>query len=131
MNSVTINIEVEVNPTEDPEKVKSAVQNIFSYSFLESIPRRRGSLLIIKGEGKEGLNKFYALIKQERILNAAQKIMFKGLKGNSITFYLNKQAAYVKHISFCNPVGESTLGPIKVEISCDNPEELIYWLTSK
>ena len=131
MNNVSVIIEVIVNPTEDEEKVKKAVQNIFQYSVLESVPRHRGNLLIMKTEGKEGLTNLRALVKQKRILNAAQKIMFKGLKDNNITFYLNRQAAYVKHISFCNPEGESPLGPIKVEISCDNPKELIRWITSE
>ena len=131
MNNVAVIIEVVVNPTEDEEKVKKAVQNIFQYSVLESVPRNCGKLLIMKAEGKEGLTNLRALVKQERILSATQKIMFKGLGENNIIFYLNRQAAYVKHISFCNPEGESPLGPIKVEIRCDNPKEIIRWITSE
>ena len=131
MNQITLKIEVEVNLTEDLEKVKTAVQNLFSYPSIESTSRKQGDLLIIKAEGKDGLNKFFALLRQERILNAARKVFFGGLGGNLIIFYLNKQAAYVKHISFCSPVGESPLGPIKVEIICDNPKELIDWLAPR
>lgn len=131
MNRIAITIEVEVNLTEDLEKVKTAVQNLFSYSSIESIFRKKGDLLIMKEEGKEGLNKFFAILRQESILNAARKVFFGGLVDNLIIFYLNKQAAYVKHISFCNPIGESPLGPIKVEILCDNPKELIDWLAPR
>ncbi len=79
----------------------------------------------------EGLTKLYNLLRRERIRDAARGVLFKGLSQNSITFYLNKQVAYAGHISFCQPSGESPLGPIKVQITCDKPKELIEWLAPK
>jgi hypothetical protein len=84
-----------------------------------------------KIDGKAGLSKFYNLLGQERILNAARAILLKGIDGNKITFYLNKQVAYVEHISFCEPLGESPLGPIRVEITCDDTRELVDWLSPR
>ncbi|MCK5563505.1 hypothetical protein KAI30_04965, partial [Candidatus Bathyarchaeota archaeon] len=84
-----------------------------------------------KTEGMEGLAKLYNLLRRERIRDAARRVLFKGLRGSSITFYLNKQVAYAGHISFCQPVAESPLGPIKVQITCDKPKELIEWLAPK
>ena len=129
MNDITGTIEVEVKPTEDPKKVEKAIRNFFTYTSLENVPRHGEGFLIARIEGKWGLLKFYERLRQERILNAARKALIRGLKGNSITFCLNKQVAYVNHISFCEPVAESPLGPIRVEIRCDNPRELIDWLT--
>jgi hypothetical protein len=79
----------------------------------------------------EGLTKLYNLLRRERIRDAARGVLFKGFNGTSITFYLNKQVAYAGHISFCEPVAESPLGPIKVEIKCEKPRELIDWLAPK
>jgi len=131
MNEVHTSITVKVNPTEDPEKVKKAVQHIFPASSFEEVSQKKGILLVAKIEGKAGLSKFYNLLRQERILDAARAIMLRGIDGNEITFYLNKQVAYVEHISFCEPQGESPLGPIKVEMTCENTIDLIDWLAPR
>lgn len=131
MDNVRVVVEVEVNPTEDLEKVKGAVTNLFPEASLEVKQGERKSFLVAKTEGESGLAQFHALLRQERILGAARRILLKGKQGNYITFYLNKQVAYVKYISFCEPLGESPLGPIKVEIVCDDPTELIDWLAPR
>jgi len=131
VNEIDIHIEAEINPTEDLEKVKRAVENIFGSLEFEVKPRRRGSVLIAKAKGINGLTKLYNLLRRERIRDAARGVLFDGLSEKSITFYLNKQVAYVGHISFSKPVAESPLGPIKVQIRCDNPRELIEWLAPK
>ncbi len=131
MSEVHTTITVKVNPTEDPEKVKRAVQNIFPASVFEEVSQKRGILLTAKIEGKAGLSKLYNLLRQERILDATRAIMLRGVEGNEVTFYLNKQVAYVEHISFCEPLGESPLGPIKVEMTCENTGDLIDWLAPR
>jgi len=131
VDEVDIHVEVEVNPTEDPEKVRKAVENIFGSIEFEVKPHGRGSLLIAKTKGIDGLTKLYNLLRRERIRDATRGVLFDGLGGKSIVFYLNKQVAYAGHISFSKPVGESPLGPIRVQIRCDNPRELIEWLAPK
>lgn len=131
MNQIKIHIEAEVNPTEDKEKVKRAVENMFTIAEVEVKQNVKGSQLIAKAKGMEGLTKLYNLLRRERIRDAARGALFKGLNENTITFYLNKQAAYAGHVSFCQPTGESPLGPIKVQITCDKPKELIDWLAPK
>ena len=128
MSEVALKIEVEIKPTEDPEKVKIAVKNLFELSSMELISHQKGSLIKVKTVGKEGLTKFYMLLRQERILTAARRVLIKGVSDRNIIFYLNKQAAYMMRISFCESIGESPLGPIRVEIECDNPKALIDWL---
>ncbi|MFQ6077448.1 MAG: RNA-binding domain-containing protein [Candidatus Bathyarchaeia archaeon] len=131
MDRVSIAAEAEVNPTEDPEKVKHAIQNIILNPTFEQISVESESLLVARVEGREGLTKLYNLLRQERILDAARRVMFRGVGDNRITFYLNKQVAYVGHISFCQPEAESPLGPIKIVITCDDPEALIEWLAPR
>ena len=131
MNEIEILIEAEVNPTEDIEKVKAAIENVFGTVKYEVKDLHKGKLLIAKAKGVSGLTKFYNLLRRERIRNAARTVLFEGVNEKSVTFYLNKQVAYVGHISFCKPVAESPLGPIKVQIKCENPKELIDWLAPK
>lgn len=131
MDEINVRVEVEVNPTEDLEKVKKAVENIFGNIEFEVTPEKRGSLLVAEAKGIDGLTTLRDLLRRERIRDAARGVFFEGLSEKSVVFYLNKQVAYVGHISFSAPVGESPLGPIKVQIRCDSPQELIKWLTPK
>jgi len=131
VDEVDVHVEVEVNPTEDPEKVRKAVENIFGSAEFEVKPQRQGSLLIAKTKGIDGLTKLNNLLRRERIRAAARGVLFDGLGEKSIVFYLNKQVAYAGHISFSKPVAESPLGPIRVQIRCNNPRELIEWLAPK
>ena len=126
-----IQIEVEVNPTEDEAKVRRAVENMFSSLQFELKPLRRGSLLMAKARGMDGLAKFYNLLRREKIRDAARSVLYKGMTGRSIVFYLNKQVAYVGHVSFSQLTGESPLGPVKVQIQCSNPHEIIDWLAPR
>jgi predicted RNA binding protein with dsRBD fold (UPF0201 family) len=131
VDEIDLRIEVDVNPTEDLQKVKRAVENIFGSMEFEVKPRKRGGLLIAQAKGRDGLAKFYNLLRRERIRDAARGVLFGGLSEKSIAFCLNKQVAYAGHISFSKSIGESPLGPIKVRISCGEPQELIGWLTPK
>jgi len=120
-----------VNPTEDPEKVRTAVSKVIGDLELETKHEWDRTLLVGKSEGMGALEKFHDFLRRERILDAARRIMFQGLTGKTITFYLNKQVAFVGHISFSQPEKESPLGPIMVRIFCENPKELIDWLTPR
>ena len=126
-----LRVEAEVNPTEDPDKVRVAIEKIFGELPLRLIEEEHGNRLVAMADGLKPLSAFKELLKREQIRAAARKVFFSGLRGNIITFYLNKQVAYVGHVSFCQSEGESPLGPIRVEISCDNPPDLIDWLASR
>jgi len=131
MEDVMIQIEVEVNPTEDGAKVKRAVENVFSNVYLEPKPLRRGSVLTARTKTIDGLTKLYNLLRRERIRDAARAVLYKGMSERSITFYLNKQVAYAGHVSFSQPTGESPLGPIRVQIQCSDPQGLLDWLAPR
>ena len=131
MDEIMVQIQADINPTEDEAKVKRAVENMFSNLEVEVKPKRRGSVLTARTRGVDGLTKLYNLLRRERIRDAARAVLFGGMSERTIVFYLNKQVAYVGHVSFSQPVGESPLGPIRVEIECDNPREIIDWLAPK
>jgi len=131
MDEIEVQIQADINPTEDEAKVKRAVENLFSNFESEVKPQRRGSLLVAKARGMDGLTKLYNVLRRERIRDAARTVLFRGMSEHAIIFYVNKQVAFAGHVSFCQPVSESPLGPIKVEIICNNPQEIIDWLAPR
>lgn len=131
MSDISVHVEVEVNPTEDMEKVKQAVENILGTVTFQVESRKWGQLLLAKTFGTEGLTKLRNILARERIRAAARKVLLGGMDKTSVIFYLNKQVAYAGHISFSQKTAESPLGPISVQISCSSPRELIEWLTPK
>jgi predicted RNA binding protein with dsRBD fold (UPF0201 family) len=131
MDEVTVYVETEVNPTESEEKVKKAVENIFGNIPMEIKPLYKGRLLTAEGRGLETLTKLLNLLRRERIRNAARKAFFQGLRGETISFFLNKQVAFVGHVSFSEEEAESPLGPVKVRIECEDPKSLINWLAPR
>lgn len=131
MSDVEVRVEVEVNPTESAEKVRRAVENIFGSIQMELKPLPKGGILVAELKGLESLTKFYNLLRRERIRDAARAVLFEGLSGDTICFYLNKQVAFAGHVSFSKAVAESPLGPIKVQIKSDDPRKLIDWLAPK
>jgi len=131
MDEIAVRVETEVNFTEDEGKVESTVANIFDNVSFEIKPSYRGSVLVAEAEGQEALFKFRRLLSLDRIRDAARKVLFGGLRGKAIRFCLNKQVAFAGHVSFCEEVAESPLGPLRVTIECEDPHLLIDWLTSR
>lgn len=127
--SANVTAESVVNPTEDPSKVERALHNLFP-----DAPFKRTSLaddvikLEVGGNTLEFLGTLRNLIRQERIRSAARRILLNGVRGNRIQFYLNKQAAFVGRISFCEAVGESPLGPISIRIETVDPMRVVDFL---
>ena len=126
---VHILVEADVNPTEDLEKVETAIMNIFPTASIAVTYGEEMQRLIATMEDLEGVAELRRRLQQERILAAARRVLQRGTQGQSIIFYLNKQVAYVERISFCEPAGESPLGPLEVTIQCDEPRDVIDWLT--
>lgn len=130
--NVTVRAESPVNPTEDQSKVERALRNLFPSGQVERISSGDEIVrLRVSGNDLDFLSKLRNSIKQERIRGAARSIMFGRTNGNRIQIYLNKQAAYAGRVSFCEPVGESPLGPISVEIDTNDPDVVINYLASR
>jgi predicted RNA binding protein with dsRBD fold (UPF0201 family) len=128
---VTVFVETQINPTENEESVKAAVNNFLEGATITIKPSIKGSYLTAVAKGQESLFKLRNLLRNDRIRDASRRLLFKSIRGNMISFYLNKQVAFVGHISFSEESAESPLGPIRVNIETDNPEQLIDWLAEK
>lgn len=111
----TVTIRCRVNPSEDEEKVRSAVMNIFPDAELSL---NNGVL-----EGTASLDRFSKAIRKQEILDATRAIMVMNVRGDTTYVNLNKQVATVNKVSFAdrNPV----LGAIEVRIQDDDIMALI------
>ncbi len=129
--SAIISAESLVNPTEDQSKVERALHNIFPSAHIERTDLADDVVkLEVHGNSLESLSTLRSLIKQERIRSAARSILLRGTRGTHIRFYLNKQAAFVGRVSFCQPEGESPLGPISIEVETADVSRVIDYLAS-
>ncbi len=120
-----ITVRARVNPTEDLDKVITAISNIFIFDEIEigedyvSVTGKMDSLLDLRES-----------LKNRKIRDTAQRIFLKSAEGNIITFSLSKQAALV---SVPNLIDRemSALGEIDVTIETDHVERFIDWMTAK
>jgi hypothetical protein len=129
MNDVEIEAEAFIYPTEDSEKVEKAIKTVFpACSVTVESHSEEVRILRAREHGKEALIPLQSLLRQDRIRDAARSVLMSSISNNMITFHLNKQVAFVGHISFSMPNAESPLGPITVKIKCENPIRLVEWL---
>jgi len=129
--SIKVLVESLVNPTEDEKKVERALRNVFPSAKIERVTPDATLRLRAHGEGLEFLSTLCNLIKQERIRSAARAVLLSRTHGQRVHAYLNKQAAFVGRISFCEPDGESPLGPISIAIEAPIPEDIVEYLTHR
>ena len=130
MDEITVHVETEITPTEDEEKVKTAVANLFGAIAIKTEATHVRSMLTAEAQGREPLENFRNVLRRDRVRDAARRVFYAGSREKSIIFFLNKQVAFAGHVSFSQETGESPLGPIKVVIECENPRELVVWLTT-
>jgi predicted RNA binding protein with dsRBD fold (UPF0201 family) len=119
-----IEILCSINPSEDPNKVKSAILNIFPNC------ETKIEKFSIKGNSDDldSLEKVHEAIHSMQAQRIYRRALEKNLEHNSTWFYLNKQAAFAEKIAICEESDESPLGPIKIVLSSTNIERIIDWL---
>jgi uncharacterized protein len=131
MAEVTVHVEAEVHPTEVEEKVRTAIANMFGNLEMEVEPLLVGGQLVGETRTREALENFRAALRRDRVRSAARKLLHSSVRGNCISFCLNKQVAFAGHVSFSQETGECPLGPIKVTVKTENPRELVDWLAPR
>ena len=122
----TIQIFCQINPSEDPEKVKLAVNNIFTDMELEVSDTQ----IVGKTNNFSVLSPISKSIHEKNIKNTYQRILKNNNDGDSTWFYLNKQAAFVNSVALCSEANESSLGPIKVVLRSNDIEQVIESITN-
>jgi predicted RNA binding protein with dsRBD fold (UPF0201 family) len=112
----SIKIKAIVQQTEDPEKVKKAITNLFGDISLNH--DRDDSIITGKIDAIEGLHNFRSRIAQDRIKTTLANTLTRWTKEDYLSFGLNRQAAYAGHVSL-NLTNEDPMGPIQVQIRGD------------
>jgi len=131
MVEVKVQVEAEIYPSESEEKVRAAVTNILANASIKIKPSGKTDTLTAEAKGQDSLLKLRSILCNDRIRDASRKALFRSLRGNTISFCLNKQVAFAGHISFSEETAESPLGPLRVTIETDSPQQLIEWLAEK
>jgi predicted RNA binding protein with dsRBD fold (UPF0201 family) len=129
--SVRIKVESVVYPTEEEEKVRDALLNIFPTLSFRTANLKERVLLVGEGNGISDLSQIRDLISKERIPDSARRVFRSSTVSQKTIVYLNKQVAMVEHLSFCAPEGESPLGPITLTLESDKLDEVIDWLAPR
>ena len=112
----SIEITCPVYPSEDPEKVKTAILKVFPNATLEE------SDMGIKGT-TDDLDRFSKQIRKQKILDTTRSVMLHGKRGDRTRIFLNKQVAFVGKVSFCEE--KTILGTMKVVIIDEDIDGLI------
>jgi len=127
--TTTVTAETVVKPSEDEGKVQRCLLNLFPSAKPERIQLPDGIVLLrARGTGLKFMAALRNLIRQERIRTAARSILRGRTEDHRIRFYINKQAAFVSRISFCESIGESPLGSIEIIVETDSPQDAIDYL---
>lgn len=106
-------------PTEDREKVKQALLNLFPGGEVEE---HQDEMVVRTGSGE----RLRQTIIDHHIRDTARSMMLCGRSGSVSSFRLNKQVAFVGKISFVE--GNPPLGAIEVEIEDDDIDAAIDYL---
>ncbi|MEM0355600.1 MAG: RNA-binding domain-containing protein [Desulfurococcaceae archaeon] len=118
---VRVRVEAVVKPTEDLEKVKRAVMNVFD-GELNVIDLGNG-YYIVEGVSNDlkSISKLKQMIVSFSIGPATRSYMFRRIRGNTLEILLHKQALLIGKLSFIDSDKESPLGAIKIVIEAEDP----------
>jgi predicted RNA binding protein with dsRBD fold (UPF0201 family) len=122
-----LQVDAQIHPTEIEERVTAAITNIFPDIELDV----RTDWISSKTENWDDLVYFSELLEKQRVLDAARRVVLDHLSGNTTRFLLNKQAAYVGKINFCETEEESPMGPLFVVLSSEQINELLDRIVPK
>ena len=111
-----VTIRTPLRPTEDPEKVRAAILNLFPESEITTDTNE----VVAK---TASLERFMTLIRNQKILDSIRSKLVHAMQPGSTVISLNKQAAFVKHVSLSE--GKAALGNMEVTIEAEDIERLI------
>jgi predicted RNA binding protein with dsRBD fold (UPF0201 family) len=116
-----------ISPSESPEKVLAAIINILG--DCERNVEQGEALVSVTVDDSKCLQTIHDQLRDRGVRSAARRLLRLGSQGNKVTFLVNKQAAYAGVVALCGSEEESPMGPIRVELTSDQPDALVDWLT--
>ncbi len=124
-SEVEIRVEAPVNPSEDPQKVIAAIENVIDRCSPEF---RYGSRAVARARGTEALSLIYEQVRSRSAMGVLRRMLVDNRSGDTTWFFLNKQAAAAGIAAIIEDEQESPLGPIRVTIDCEELDPLVDWL---
>ena len=120
-SKISVNFFCKVNPSEDIEKIKTTIFNLFP----DVKTKIENDQLSGNFEGIEPLTTVLQLVQHRNIKKTFLRILKSNISDNTTWFYLNKQAAFVNVVALCDEANESALGPIKIILESNDIEKTI------
>ena len=124
-SEIEIKVEATVNPSEDPQKVIAAIENVVDNCYPEF---RYGSRAVGRARGTEPLSLIYEQVRSRSAMGVLRRMLLDNRAGDTTWFYLNKQAAAAGIAAVIEDEQESPLGPIRVTIDCEELDSIVNWL---
>lgn len=112
----SVEVTCPVFPSEDPEKVRTAMERIFPDIEIEE----KDDMLVGR---TDNLDRFSKQIRKQKILDTTRSVLIRGRRGSVTRFFLNKQVAFVGKVSFCEE--KTILGTMKVVVEDEEMDALI------
>lgn len=112
----SVEVTCPVFPSEDPDKVRVAIERIFPGIEIEETEDG------LSGR-TDNLDRFSKQIRKQKILDTTRSVLIRGRRGNVTRFFLNKQVAFVGKVSFCEE--RTILGTMRVVVQDDEMDALI------
>jgi predicted RNA binding protein with dsRBD fold (UPF0201 family) len=122
--NVTIEVSTPVHHTESEGKVKQALQNIFPLMHFSL----SNGYFTGKSTDIKSLDCLKELLKSQKVRDTANMLLRESLSGDTMTFYLNKQAAFMGKVNFSEDCPQD---PIAVSVSGKNLNTLISYLSPR
>ncbi|MEM3185402.1 MAG: hypothetical protein QXR69_02880 [Conexivisphaerales archaeon] len=117
----------DVNPSEDPMKVEKAILSIF-YPEADVTIKKEASRILVSFKGIKALKKMQEQARVRRVRATLRRLLYLGLRENSSTIMLNRQALTNGVIALCEDRRESPLGPVYLKITVDNFNAFVDWI---
>lgn len=124
---VALSLRAQVSPSEDPERVLTALRNVLGDCDYEV--ERRADSINLTSSGPGCLNKIHDQLRDRHVRDAARRLLLKSIDGTRMRILFNRQAAFVGVIAAVSAAEESPLGPIVLELDANEPMKLLDWLT--
>lgn len=121
---VEIEVIAPIEPTEDPEEVRSAILEVFPSAEITSQDGRLAATA-------HSIDRFTELLSKQRILDTARARLKESRTGDSLGFRLKKQAAHAGVVNFALDEPDE-LGDliVRIHIEQPSPEEFIEEITA-
>lgn len=129
---IKVTVSAVVNPTENKDKVYSALDQIFPDMDFEYKESAEHSGKFIAESDIYALKDIHYQIREEEIIDTSRTRLNVGMSedGSSTSFIISKQVASVGRLNY--PAQEEPLGSININVTANNEAEMqrfVDWLT--